>query len=236
MVNPAIDFESNVVMREKLREYEQVFYAAGIHPNKIEMWSLEEDKEKENAIRNWAKEERTVAIGETGLDYYRIEDPVIHKREEIWFRKQIELAIEMDLPIILHIRSSDARNADEDAIKILKEYRKHKLKGVVHCFGAHPEYANEYLDMGFYLGIGGLITIEDKLRAAINEIPLDRILLETDAPFVRPIGFAGINNSSSIPVIASEIAMLKGISIEEVEKETTKNALKLFRGITCELI
>lgn len=246
IVNPAILYESNDNMRMKL-DYEKfphlveeilgehisvndlpsIYYAIGVHPSKVWKGNSQLDRSWEKHIRKYASDEKVVAIGETGLDYHRELDEYVLERQQFWFRNQLEIAEEFQLPLILHIRMSD-----EDAIQILKEYDL-KESGVVHCFNQGWEIAREYLDMGLYLGIGGMMTLEEcnELRDALTHIPLERIVMETDSPFVKPEWYKEeeINTSLSIPRLAEELAEIKGISEKEVEVVTSKNSEKLFK-------
>ncbi|MGN1411275.1 MAG: TatD family hydrolase [Oscillospiraceae bacterium] len=224
IVNPAISFDSNITMREKLEKYPWIFFTTGIHPKYItEEQYVGEDIQHEKAIREFAKDIRTVAIGETGLDYHYSQ--VFKERQAFWFRKQINIALDTNLPLILHIRE-----ADEDAIKILKDYPFKENFGIVHCFNSSYEIAKTYIDMGFLLGIGGTITLLDKeyLRDVVKNIPLESIVLETDAPFIKPLNWEGSNTSLSLPIVAQTIADVKKIPIESVYQKTFDTASKLF--------
>lgn len=190
---------------------------------------------------------KIVAVGETGLDFYRLTKNENNELDEIselklerqykWFRKQIELSIYKKLPLVLHVR-----DAHQEALTVLKEYAEelpNQNAGVIHCFNGDLKFAYQYIDMGFYLGIGGLITDtkNQTLRNVVEKIPLEKIVLETDAPYVTPVGAEEKRNSSlNIPIIAQEIAKMKGVSVEEVENTTTSNAKELFRRIYYEQI
>ena len=168
---------------------------------------------------------KIVAVGEIGLDYYWDEpDREIQKK---WFRRQLELAKEENLPIIIH-----SRDAAKDTLDIMKEMECNKMSGVVHCFSYSKEIAREILDMGFYLGIGGVVTFQNAkaIKEVVEYAPLDRILLETDSPYLAPAPHRGKRNSSLyIPLIAQEIARIKEIEYDEVIQATNKNAKRLFR-------
>lgn len=244
IVNPAILYESNDNMRMKLdfekfpelmeellranvavKDIPRIYFAAGVHPGRVWKGNAQLDGSWERHIRKCASEEKTVAIGETGLDYHHEVDVSAMERQKFWFRKQLEIAEEFKLPLILHIRM-----ADEDAIEILKEYDL-KQSGVVHCFNRGWEIAEKYLNMGLYLGIGGMMTLKEcrELRDALVKIPLERIVMETDAPYVKPEWCEDtINTSLNIPRMVKELAELKGSSDWEVEAVTTKNAENLF--------
>ncbi len=240
VVNCAIDHESNRVMFEKLKDYDWIYYSIGIHPNQVDTdWKFDQEWNLRMTAATM-KYDRIVAVGETGLDYYRLtrdaegnldeESEIKKKRQKEWFRRQIEMSLFLKLPLILHIR-----DAHEDAISILKQYEDQFPKqyvGVVHCYNSGLDHARRYMDMGFLLGIGGSVTrVEhEELRDAVRKVPLTSLLLETDAPYVKPAGVSGKRNSSlNLPVIAEEVAKLKQIHVREVEQVTTENAKKLFR-------
>lgn len=223
IINPAISYESNFSMREKLKDYPFIKFAVGIHPNKVSLNDNNiQELQKEDTLRKLSLESRTVAIGETGLDYYYTTD--FKEKQIFWFRKHIDIAKNNSLPLILHIRE-----ATQDSINILREYSFEKT-GVVHCFNEDYKIAKYYLDMGFLLGIGGSITYPEmkNLRDVVKYIPLESILLETDAPFVKPLGWNGKNNSLSLSLIIKTIAEVRGISREKIENQTFENATKLF--------
>lgn len=224
IINPAIPFESNFTMREKLGSFEQIWFATGIHPAYIPVDEMQDDMRLMH-LRKFTKDSRTVAIGETGLDYYH--STVGKERQELWFRRQIELAQEVKLPLILHVR-----DADEDALNILNDYHFHEFAGILHCFHGNRILAEEYINRGFLLGIGGTLTYPDmdEFCQAVREVPLEKMVLETDAPFLTPDGWDEKPNSSlSLTYIAEQIALLKGITQEEVIESTYKTAKLLFR-------
>ncbi len=202
--------------------YDHMLGALGIHPE--EAHTMDEaffDWIKENAANN----KKIVAIGEIGLDYYWTEPP--RDIQQFWFRRQIELARQLKLPMIIH-----SREAAKDTLDIMKEHKANEIGGVLHCFSYSVELAKEFLDMGFYIGIGGVVTFKNakKLKEVVQMLPLERILLETDAPYMAPEPHRGKRNSSLfIPHIAKTIADIKGIEYEEVVEVTNKNAKQLFR-------
>ena len=172
------------------------------------------------------KKEKVVAVGEIGLDYYW--DKENHEKQEYWFRRQIALAREEKLPMIIH-----SREAAADTLRVMKEEKSEEIGGVIHCFSYSVEMAEEYLKMGFYLGIGGVVTFKNakKIKEVVQMAPMERILLETDSPYLAPVPYRGKRNSSLyLPYVVQEIAELKGISEEEVIETTEKNAVRLFRA------
>lgn len=198
-------------------KYKNLYACVGYHPeiaNKI----VEKDFEiLENLIRNNLK---IIAIGEIGLDYYWNKDNKDKQREV--FRRQLEIAERLNVPVVIHSRDSIGETYD-----ILSEY---KVRGVIHCFSGSLEMAKKFIDLGFLLGIGGVVTFKNsKLYQVVEQIPLTSIVLETDSPYLSPEPNRGkINESSNIPFIAEKIASLKNVKIEEVREITTCNAIKLF--------
>lgn len=203
-----------------VEKYPFVYGAAGVHPS--DTGELNE----ENFA--WLKEQcahpKIVAVGEIGLDYYWDEpDREIQKK---WFDRQLQLAHEVHLPVIIH-----SREAAKDTLDMMKAAHAEKLNGVIHCFSYAKEMAREYLDMGYYFGIGGVVTFNNakKLKEAVEYIPIDNILLETDSPYLAPVPYRGKRNSSlNLSFVAKEIAQIKGMDYDEVVAITEKNAKKLF--------
>jgi TatD DNase family protein len=213
--------------------YPSVWASVGLHPQ--DAGELEEIGTAINELKVMAKSERVVAIGEIGLDYYSsIENPVsslVKKKQKELFIKQLELANELKLPVIIHVR-----DAWEDFFTIISnlEFRiSNSPKAVLHCFTGDEKIAGKLLDMGFYIGFTGFVTFEqskfDNIREALKATPLPKILIETDAPFLAPEPYRGKNNEPAYVIeVAKKIATIKGVSLEEVAETTTKNAEKLF--------
>ncbi len=220
IVNSGANWDSVTGVVELAQKYPFVYAAVGMHPD--EVGDLNE--ERFEYLKSQCQKEKVVAVGEIGLDYYW--DNESHDVQKKWFIKQLELARELDLPVIIH-----SRDAAADTLEIMKEYGQ-GLRGVIHCFSYSIELAREYVKMGFYIGIGGVVTFKNgrKLKEIAAEIPLDKILLETDCPYLAPVPFRGKRNSSIyISYVAQEIANLKGISYEEVVAQTEKNGKELFQ-------
>ncbi len=196
------------------------FPCLGLHPTEIpENWKEEVDRMMEYRDRKGI-----VAIGETGMDFHWARDNAAIQEEV--FRIQLDLALEMDIPVIVH-----NREATEHTLNILKDYRGRGLRGVFHAYGGSIETFMELQRLGdWYVGIGGVVTFRKaSIAETIREIPLDRILTETDAPWLTPVPFRGTRNESSyIPYIAEKIAMQKGTDMETVAGVTSGNAEKLF--------
>lgn len=220
IVNSAADWESVTEVVELAERYPFIYAAVGLHPD--EVGALNE--ERFAFLKEQCQKEKVVAVGEIGLDYYW--DNESHDVQKKWFIRQLNLARELDLPVVIH-----SRDAAADTLEVMKEHAQ-GLRGVIHCFSYSKELANEYIKMGFYIGVGGVVTFKNskKLKEIVTEIPLERILLETDSPYLAPTPFRGKRNSSAyISYIAQEIAELKGITYEEVIAQTEKNGKELFR-------
>ncbi len=203
-------------------KYDFMYAAAGVHPSDIDCLS----EDGLNWLREQTKNEKVVAIGEIGLDYYWEKDEDVRIAQQMWFKRQIELAKEVGLPIIIH-----SRDAAEDTIKCMKEVNAHEITGVVHCYSYSPEIAKIFVDMGYYIGVGGVVTFKNskKLKETVVATPIERILLETDAPYMTPEPHRGERNRSDyIRFVANTIAELKNIPVADVYDITTKNARELF--------
>ncbi len=207
----------------KLAEsYENVYAAIGIHPEEID----EASDEVLEWIRENASNPKVVAIGEIGLDYYWVKDPEGRAKQRIWFDKQMDLAKEVNLPVVIH-----SREAAEDTFNTIKSYNTQDVKGIVHCYSYSKELALEYVKMGWYIGVGGVVTFKNgkKLVETVEAIPLENIVLETDCPYMAPEPHRGSRNSSIyLKYVSEKIAQLKGVSVEEVERITYENALRIY--------
>lgn len=210
---------------EMAQNYENGIYAAiGYHPIHIqELHSEERYNFKEDIYLELAKNKKVVAIGETGFDYYRQGRETEGKQREI-FLKQIELAQTVQKPLIFHLR-----NAGEDLILELQKINSPGLKGVVHCFSQNWEIAKKYLELGLMISFTGTVTFSDEYNEVIQNTPLEKIMIETDAPYLSPEPHRGQRNEPRyVKHIAQRIADVRGISFEEVAKATTENAKKFF--------
>ncbi len=219
-VNIGSSMKSSKTSLELAQKYPQFLAAVGVHPEETKDIT-EEDMA---VLAGYAVDENVVAIGEIGLDYYWDEpERDIQKK---WFIRQIELAKQVHLPIVVH-----SRDAAEDTLNIIKENKASEVGGIIHCFSYGVEIAKQYLDMGFYIGVGGVVTFKNgrKLKEVVEYAPIDRIVTETDAPYMAPVPMRGKRNSSEyLPYIVEEIARIKGISVQEVQKITYENAVRLF--------
>lgn len=204
---------------ELAQTYPHVYAAVGLHPD--EVGDLNE--ETFAFVKEQCRRDKVVAVGEIGLDYYW--DKESHETQKKWFIRQLDLARELQLPVMIH-----SREAAADTMELMKEHA-NGLPGVIHCFSYSPEQAREYVKMGFYIGVGGVVTFKNgkKLKEVVAEIPLERILLETDAPYLAPVPHRGERNSSLyLPYVVEEIATIKGVTPEEVIAVTEQNAKELF--------
>lgn len=221
LVNVGASMETSRMALQLAESYEFIYAALGVHPSET-AGLTEADMDW---IRSHAAHEKVVAVGEFGLDYHWEEpEPEVQRK---WFVRQIELAKEVKLPIIIHSRDAAAETRDI----IIKE-KAYDCGGVIHCYSYSAEMAKEYVDMGFYIGIGGVVTFKNakKCKRTVEEIPLENIVLETDCPYMAPEPHRGTrNDSSQLIYVADKIAELKGVSTEEVIRVTAENAVKMYR-------
>ena len=201
--------------------FPHVYCALGIHPEHCADMTdalLEEIREK-------LSDDKALAVGEIGLDYYWPQPD--RELQRYWFAKQLQLANEVDLPVVVH-----SREAAADTMRIMKENLADKVGGVVHCYSYSADLAKEFVKMGFYIGIGGVVTFKNakKIVEVAREIPLERILLETDCPYLAPVPYRGKRNSSMyLPYVVARIAEIKGVAEEEVISVTESNARNMYR-------
>ena len=233
-IEPGVSLQSCEEVLELAAQYHgKIFLAMGIHPTRsiYEKWS---DRKRLDAF---AKMPGVIAIGECGLDYHYKREEQHRLKQHLWFIYQLNLAWKMKLPVILHVR-----DAHEDALRILRWHPARKLGGVIHCFYGSKEIAEQYLKLGYHIGIGGsVLQLEERAKdlwEAIPHIPLNRILVETDAPFILPYCKDVIqpkllrrarNTSLILPAVIKKIAELKGFFADDVEQTTTENVISLFQ-------
>ncbi len=226
MLLPDIDSGSTPALDSLYDQYPQFFRRmAGLHPT-----SVKEDFEAElEHVRRRLEDPQTpfVAVGEIGMDLYW--DRTFEEQQREVLRRQMQWADEFNLPVALHIRK-----AHNEVFGLLRDINRHAYRGVMHCFGGSVQEAHRAVEMGFHLGIGGVVTFKNATMAeVVKAVPLDRLLLETDAPYLSPVPHRGQRNESSyIPLIAQRIAELRGISLAEVAEVTTASAVALF-GLGC---
>ena len=220
VINVGASLESCRITLQLMEQYSFIYGAMGVHPSE----TAELDENSLAWLREQCFRDKVVAVGEIGLDYHWKEPEMPVQKK--WFERQLELAREVRLPVIIH-----SREAAKDTLDIMQALHAEEMGGVVHCYSYTKEMAREYLNMGFYFGIGGVITFKNakKLKEAVEYIPMEKILLETDSPYLAPEPNRGRRNSSrNLPYVAREIAQLKGIPYEEVVEITRKNAESLF--------
>ncbi len=186
-----------------------------------------EERIKHEEIKDKERNDKVIAIGEIGLDYHWSESEEENRDQQHWFRRQIALAKEVGLPIVVH-----SRDAAADTMRIIKEEKAYETGGIIHCYSYSAEQAKEYVDMGFYIGVGGVVTYKNgrRLKETVEAVPLDHIVLETDCPYLSPEPFRGKRNDSThLPYIVEAIAALKRTSSEAVINQTYKNAVSVYR-------
>ncbi|MDE6985344.1 MAG: TatD family hydrolase [Lachnospiraceae bacterium] len=221
VVNAGASLNSTAASIRLAETYPFVYASAGVHPSE----SAELNEENFAQLREQCRHRKVVAVGEIGLDYYW--DEPEPETQKIWFARQLELAREMQKPVIIH-----SRDAAKDTYDILAAHGADEIGGVIHCFSYSPEMALEYVKLGFYIGVGGVVTFKNgkKLKDVVKAVPLERILLETDSPYLSPEPNRGKRNSSlNLLYIAQEIAQIKGVSPEEVVAVTHRNARQMYR-------
>ena len=219
IVNAASTLESWGKIQRLTEEYPFVYGAVGIHPDEAGTLTEEHMSEMERLLDL----EKIVAVGEIGLDYYW--DNESHDVQKKWFIRQLELAKGKDMPVIIH-----SREAAADTMEIMRGYAS-GMRAVIHCYSYSVEMAREYVKMGYYIGIGGVVTFKNakKLVNVVKEIPLTSIVLETDCPYLAPVPYRGKRNSSLyLPYVAEKIAEIKGVNIEEVVRQTEENSRTLY--------
>ena len=228
VVNIGADIDSTRRSIALAKQYYFIYAAAGVHPSDVDCldersfqwltWAVEESVEEKGKI---------VAVGEIGLDYYWEKDQERRNRQKYWFERQMELARSTGLPVVIH-----SREAAKDTWDMMQALKCEDIGGVVHCYSYSVEMARNYLNKGFYLGIGGVVTYKNarSLKEVVQYAPIDRIVLETDCPYLTPEPNRGKRNSSLyLPHVVETIAQLKGISKEEVEAITWDNGVKMYR-------
>ena len=216
IVNCAEDLKTSYDVIDLHNKYVNLYPAVGIHPQNVDSCTIDDIIELEKILCC----EKVIALGEIGLDYYYSREN--REKQILFFESQLKLAEKYNLPVIIH-----SRNATDDVLKILKKY---SIKGVIHCFSGSIEIAREFIKLGYYLGVGGILTFKNsKLGEVIKNVPIEYILLETDSPFLTPEPYRKYKNEPKyIPVIAEKLALLKEIEVEDVMEITTDNASRIF--------
>ena len=255
VVNVSASWDSLEKTKKLTEKYDWVYGAYGLHPEEIapvlgmaESDDVPENQESETAsqaeqeaaavvpvlteeelyeqLRGYCRFPKAVAVGEIGLDYYWEKDPEKKELQKTWFRRQLQLARELQLPVNIH-----SRDAAEDTLRIAKEEKLGEIGGIMHCYSYSVEMAREYLNMDLYLGIGGVVTFKNarKLKETVAYAPLSRLVLETDCPYLAPVPHRGKRNCSLyLPLVVQAIAEIKGITAEEAETVTWENACRVY--------
>ncbi len=227
VINVGASMESSKVTLELCDAYDFIYGALGVHPS--------ETQDLTKADIDWLKEhlnhKKVVALGEIGLDYYW--DTPEREIQKKWFATQLNLAIETNMPVIIHSRDAAADTLEMLKVAVHQAKEKNQiLSGVIHCFSYGPEMAKEFINLGFYLGIGGVITFKNakKLKEVVEELPLEYMVIETDSPYLSPEPNRGKrNDSSNLTYVVNQIADIKKVTYDEVVEITTRNAKKLYR-------
>ena len=222
IVDVGCSFESIPKAYELTRKYENVYFSVGFHPNDAQSAEDNGAEKSLDLLRSYLKDEKCVAVGEIGLDYYW--DEVGRDMQKRWFRLQLELAREVGKPVIVH-----DRDAHGDTMEILREYK--DVTGILHSFSGSPEMASELLKLGWYISFSGVLTFKNaaRLPEVAKIVPLDRMLIETDAPYLAPHPMRGKRNDSRLMAYtASKLAEIKGLTYEDICRITAENAGRIY--------
>ena len=220
VINIGADLKSSIASVSLAEKYPNIYATVGVHPHDAKNM----DDSTLEILRSLAKRNKVVAIGEIGLDFYYDNSPRDEQRK--WFREQLKLAKELDLPVVIH-----SRDAQQETFDTLKEAQDGTLRGVLHCYSGSKEMAMEYIKLGFYISIAGPVTFKNArvLKEVAKAVPLDKLLVETDCPYLAPEPHRGKRNEPVyVKYVAGTIAELKGISYEELAKATNRNTRELF--------
>lgn len=218
VVESSADLANSIKAAALAREYSMIHAAVGIHPHSASEW----DDGTEVKLRKLLQEPKVVAVGEIGLDYHYTFSP--REIQKQVFEKQIQLALDTDYPIVVH-----SREATADTLEILKRYP--KVRGELHCFSGSAETAKELVKMGFYIAFGGALTFKNarKTLEAAQAVPLEKLLIETDCPYMTPVPFRGKRNEPSyVKYVAEKLAEVKNVSVEEIAQVTMENGKRFF--------
>lgn len=223
IINMGASLEGVSASQELAEKYPFIYAAAGVHPDYV--GSL--DEEKMQWLYALCRKPKTVAVGEIGLDYYWDKEP--HDCQKKWFAAQLNMAKETGLPVNIH-----SRDAAQETFELMKKEHAGTTGGVIHCFSSSAQMALEYVKLGYYIGIGGVVTFKNArvMKEVAAAVPLDHIVIETDCPYLAPAPNRGKRNSSLyLPLVIEEIARIKGITPQEVEAATYENAKQVYPKI-----
>jgi len=210
-------------LMELVAPHDRLYASVGVHPD----YEDTPDPSVDELVDMATSSDRVVAIGETGLDYFRKPEPLDWQRER--FRTHIQASRASGLPLIIH-----TRNAAEDTLRIMREERAGEIGGVMHCFTESWEVAHQAMELGFYISFSGIVTFKNAaaLQEVAKQVPMDRLLIETDSPFLAPVPHRGkTNDPSKVVHVAEKVAELKGVTVDEVAKHSTDNFFRLFNKI-----
>lgn len=227
MLYVCVDLKKFPAMLALVEDYPQIHVSVGLHPDEDDKENVQEPTVDE--LIALGRHEKCVAIGETGLDYYRGSDRMLLQQER--FRRHIQAGHALNKPLIIHTRA-----ASDDTIRLMTEEKAQDIRGVMHCFTESWEVAKKALDLGFYISFSGIITFKsaDDLREVVKKTPLDRLLVETDSPFLAPVPFRGKSNQPAyVYYVAEAVAALKNTTLEEIAAVTTQNYEDLFFSHHC---
>lgn len=221
VINIGVDIKNSIANVEFVNKYDYMYGAVGVHPNEVgNITDADMD-----TLRELTKNNKIVAIGEIGLDYYY--DQPEKEVQKIWFEKQIELAREVALPISVH-----SRDAAKDTLDMMVSTHCENIGGVIHCFSYGKDMAREFMKMNYFFGVGGVVTFKNskKLKEAVEYIPIENIVVETDCPYLAPDPYRGKRNLSAyLPYVIDKIAEIKAMTREEVMDITYRNACRLYK-------
>jgi len=220
VLNPGSDLDTSKAAVGLADKYPFIFAAVGCHPHDSRLMN----DDTMDAFRRLSENKKVLGIGEIGLDYYY--DNSDRETQKIWFREQIRLAKELDLPYIVH-----DRDAHEDVLKIMKEEHYSGTRGILHCYSSSVEMAKEFIKLGFYISLGGPVTFKKSKtpKHVAKEVPLDKLLIETDCPYLAPEPFRGKRNEPKhVKFVAEEIARIREVSTDLIAEKTKENFYRLF--------
>lgn len=219
-INIGADLQTSINSVELANKYDNIYAVVGVHPHS----ASEVSEETLDIFRDMSKNDRVIAIGEIGLDFYYDNSPRDLQRK--WFKEQLKLAKELNLPVVIH-----SRDASQETFDTIKEAQDGSLRGVMHCYSGSVEMAKEYIKLGFYISIAGPVTFKNArvVREVAEAVPLDRLLIETDCPYLTPEPYRGKRNEPMyVRYVAEKIAEIKNISVEELASATSANTKELF--------